>query len=114
MKKIYSANNLIEAQIILDLLEHAFISARLFNQHAQSAVGEIPFTHTYPEVWVIRDEDYERGRAIVYNYEKLPIASGTVTCPECGEENPRNFQLCWHCETGLELALYKNDKHDQP
>ena len=58
MKKVYSANNLMEAQIVLDLLEHAYIPAQLFNQHAQSGMGEIPFTHAYPEVWVMRDEDY--------------------------------------------------------
>ncbi|MDP1558667.1 MAG: DUF2007 domain-containing protein [Nitrosomonas sp.] len=113
MKKVYSANSRIEAQIVLDLLEHAYISARLFNEHAQSGVGEIPFTHAYPEVWVIRDEDYERARAIVYTYEKTPIAPGIILCPNCGEENPRNFQLCWHCDAGLESTLYKNELHDQ-
>lgn len=109
MKKLYSANNLMEAQIVLDLLEHAYIPAQLFNQHAQGGLGDIPFTHAYPEVWILRDEDYERGKRIVQTYEKAPTTTGIIHCPACGEENPTNFQLCWQCGSGLEIALYRNN-----
>jgi putative signal transducing protein len=109
MKKVFSANNLMEAHLVLDLLEHAYISARLFNEHAQGVMGEIPFTHAYPEVWVIRDEDYVRGREVVSAYEQTPIETGTIRCPTCGEESPQNFQLCWQCGAGLESVLYKNN-----
>ena len=104
MKKLYSANNLMEAQIILNLLEHAYIPAQLFNQHAQGGMGDIPFTHAYPEVWIMRDGDYERGKTIVRTYEKMPTVTGIINCPTCGEENPRNFQLCWQCGSGLEIV----------
>jgi hypothetical protein len=104
MKKLYAANDLMEAQIVLDLLEYAYIPAQLFNVHAQGVQGEIPFTHAYPEVWVVRDEDYTRGREIIHTYEKTPIDTGFVTCPKCHEENPANFQLCWKCGTGLEIV----------
>ena len=104
MKKIYSANNLIEAKIVLDMLEHAFIPAQLMNQHAQGGTGDIPFTHAYPEVWIIRDTDYERGRKIVQQYETTPHSGIQIKCPICSEENPENFQLCWHCGHGLENA----------
>ena len=104
MKKIYSAANLMEAQLVLDLLGHAGIKARLFNENAQGGLGDIPFTQAYPEVWVINDCDLERGKAVANNYDNLPIESGVVFCRACGEENPRNFQLCWHCGAGLESA----------
>jgi hypothetical protein len=106
MKKIYSASNLMEAQIVLDLLEHAYIPARIFNQHAQGGLGDIPFTHAYPEVWIMRPEDYERGKRIVQNYEKTPATIGIIHCLACGEENPKNFQLCWKCGSGLEIVLH--------
>jgi len=102
MKKIYSAANLVEAQIMLDLLGHAGIKARLFNQHAQGGVGELAFTEAYPEVWVIDDIDYERGMQVANAYDCAPIETGVVFCSACGEENPRNFQLCWQCGAGLE------------
>ncbi len=108
MKKVYSASSLMEAQIVLDLLEQTYIPAKLFNEHAQGVMGEIPFTHAYPEVWVIRDEDYARGREVIHVYEKTPIDSGTIRCPKCREDNPRNFQICWQCGTGLESVSYND------
>ena len=108
MKKIYSASNLMEAQIVLDLLEHAYIPARIFNQYAQSVTGEIPFTHAYPEVWIVRDEDFEHGKRVIETYENIPVATSNVYCPSCHEENPVNFQLCWKCGAGLEIVRYRN------
>lgn len=93
-----------EAQIVLDLLEHAYIPAKIFNQHAQGVAGEIPFTHAYPEVWITRDDDFERAKRVIDTYESTPITNSTVQCPSCNEENPANFQLCWKCGGGLEIA----------
>lgn len=89
---------------MLDLLGHAGIAARLLNENAQGGLGEIPFTHAYPEVWVMNDSDLERGRTVVEKYEHLPIEAGVIFCSACGEENPRNFELCWRCDAGLESA----------
>lgn len=108
MKKIYSASNLMEAQIVLDLLEHAYIPAKIFNQHAQGVAGEIPFTHTYPEIWIIREDDFERAKRIIDTYENTPVTTGNVQCPSCGEDNPANFQLCWKCGGGLEMVEQRN------
>lgn len=102
MKKIYTAENLIEANIMLDLLEHAGVKARLFNENAQGGLGEIPFTNAYPEVWVLNDNDFSRGQVVASDYDNLPIETGITFCRACGEENPRNFQLCWKCSSGLE------------
>jgi Putative prokaryotic signal transducing protein len=102
MKKIYSAANLMEAQLMLDLLGHAGIEARLFNEHAQGGLGDIPFSQAYPEVWIMNDQEFERGKRLVSDYENSPLETGTVICSACAEENPRNFELCWHCGAGLE------------
>lgn len=102
MKKLCTAANLMEAQIKLDLLGHANIDARLFNEHAQGGLGDIPFTHAYPEVWVVHDNDLARGQAIVRAFEKTPAETRVVFCRSCTEENPRNFQLCWRCGAELE------------
>jgi len=102
MKKVCSASNLVEAQIMLDLLGCASIDARLLNANAQSGVGELPFTHAYPEVWVMNDNDLTQGKEIITNYERAPVETGVVFCRSCNEENPRNFELCWHCGATLE------------
>jgi len=95
-----------EAQILIDLLGHAGIEARLFNENAQGGLGEIPFIHAYPEVWVIDDSNLDRGKVVVNNYENLPVEVATIFCRACGEESPRNFQLCWHCGVDLEAASH--------
>ncbi|MBS0588067.1 MAG: DUF2007 domain-containing protein [Proteobacteria bacterium] len=110
MKKIYSASNLMEAQIVLDLLAHAYIPAQIFNQYAQGMAGEIPVHHACPEIWITRDEDFARGKQIIDTYENTPVTTGNVQCPSCGEENPANFQLCWKCGGGLEIVV-SHDHH---
>ena len=101
MKRIYSAANLQDAHIVLGLLAHAGIEARVFNANAQGGLGEIPFTHAYPEVWVVDDADLRRARDLVQGYERAPSETGSARCTACGEDNPANFQLCWKCGAAL-------------
>jgi hypothetical protein len=100
MKKIYSAASLPEAYMLRDALRAAGIGAEVFNENAQGAVGEIPFTHAWPEVWILDESDMARAREMVREYEKPP-PTGTRNCQACGEENPAGFELCWHCGADL-------------
>jgi Putative prokaryotic signal transducing protein len=97
MKRIYVAANLPDAHIVLNLVERAGIQVEVINANAQSGVGEMPFTHAYPEVWVMDDNDFSRARKIVTDHEHMPEQRGVVHCSACGEGNPRNFELCWNC-----------------
>ncbi len=101
MVRLYSAANLPDAQILLDLLKAKGIPARIFNENAQGGLGEIPFTHTYPEIWLVDDRDVVRAQEVVTEFERSAEAEGTRRCPGCGEENPKNFQICWHCNRSL-------------
>jgi hypothetical protein len=73
----------------------------VFNENAQSGMGEIPFTHAWPEVWIERDADLNRARAIVHSFEQPPASSADVLCIACRERNPGNFELCWSCGQAL-------------
>ncbi|MDH3688112.1 MAG: DUF2007 domain-containing protein [Gammaproteobacteria bacterium] len=97
MEKVYEAANLPEAHLILQLLEQEGIPARVFNENAQGAVGELPFTHTYPQIWLVREADLCRAREVLTHYEGRQIDYGVTVCPHCDEENPANFELCWRC-----------------
>lgn len=97
MIRLYTAANLPDAHIVLNLLAQSGIEARVFNENAQGGLGEIPFTHTYPEVWLMDARDVRRAKQIVENYEKPTVEANPVACPVCGEENPKNFEICWHC-----------------
>jgi Putative prokaryotic signal transducing protein len=97
MRRIYSAASLPDAHIMLHLLKHAGIEARIFNENAQGGLGEIPFTHAYPEVWLLNECDYPRAREIVKAHDSAIPDPGVVRCRRCGEDNPRNFEVCWQC-----------------
>ncbi len=101
MKKVYTAADLPDAHIILNLLAQAGIEARVFNENAQGGLGEIPFTQAYPEVWVTDAREVPRAQEIVKAQLNAKVDSGVVFCRACVEENPRNFQLCWHCGADL-------------
>ncbi|MGH8728505.1 MAG: putative signal transducing protein [Burkholderiales bacterium] len=101
MKRVYSAANLPDAHLVLHLLTSEGIAARVLNENLQGGLGDIPFTHTYPEVWVDDERDFARARALIKARDLAPADIGTIACPKCGEENPRNFQLCWNCGKGL-------------
>lgn len=97
MQKIYEAANLPEAYLILHMLDEAGIPARVFNENAQGAVGELPFIHTYPEIWVFRGDDITRACEVLNQFEQGAADPGLVLCSHCAEENPANFELCWRC-----------------
>lgn len=63
----------------------------------------LPESATLPAIWIENDEDFERGRAVVDEFEarRAETLPPDVTCSECGESNPGNFELCWKCRTEL-------------
>ncbi|MHB8743486.1 MAG: putative signal transducing protein [Sulfuricaulis sp.] len=97
MRRLCTAANLPEAHLLLHRLAHAGIEARVFNEHAQGGLGEIPFTHAYPEIWIMEPADEAPARKIIAEYERTPATPDTARCQACGEMNPQGFEICWHC-----------------
>lgn len=102
MQRIYAAATLTEAYLLLHRLQQAGIAVRVFNEHAHGALGEIPFPHAYPELWVEHDADAPRARAVVEEYERADGDATASLCSACGESNPAAFEICWRCGAGLE------------
>ncbi|UCH54187.1 MAG: DUF2007 domain-containing protein [Pseudomonadota bacterium] len=98
MQKLYSAANLAEAYLVRELLARAGIAVRVFNEHAQGGLGEIPFTQAFPELWIENSGDATRALEVVREYEHaLHDARPARRCTVCAEENPASFELCWRC-----------------
>lgn len=96
MKRLYMAAHLPDAHLLAHELESDGIKARVFNETLQGGVGELP--HVYPEVWIEDERDWERARALVENFERrVTRDKGVVRCPDCHEENPASFEICWQC-----------------
>lgn len=97
MKRVYSAADLQQAHLLSHLLEEAGIPHFIANQNLQGGVGGLPFTHTYPEIWIYDEADFDRARATVASFESASLKQGSWRCEVCGEENPLTFELCWKC-----------------
>jgi len=96
MKRIYQAGNLQDAYILSTLLSAARIDHHILNSYQHGGLGELPFTHTYPEIWLVNEKS--EARALIAEFEQ-PLANETPerACSRCGELNPATFQICWHC-----------------
>ena len=68
MKRIYRNGDQAAIAIVRELLAQEGIESKLLNQNAAAALGEIPFLHAMPEVWV-RAEDQEQALDIVEQFE---------------------------------------------
>jgi hypothetical protein len=95
------AENPIAAQMVVDLLQAAGIAAKVQGEHIFAVRGALPIS--YPTVWVLDEDDYERARELVLAYDQNatpgsePIAAEPWTCPQCGERIEGQFGLCWQC-----------------
>lgn len=101
MKKVYTAANLQEAYLIAGLLQQSGIEVTVENENLSGGIGEIPFTHTYPELHLVDERDELLAKKMIVEYENSREHLKTVCCPNCGEENPANFPSCWACEASL-------------
>lgn len=99
MKRVYTAESLIDGQLVVDLLNLAGVPCLLFNQNAVGGLGDLPVT--YPEVWVKRDLDLEKAHRAIADFENRPRPTTTKTCATCGENNPATFDICWQCNAAL-------------
>ncbi len=96
MKLVYThPSNIVVAQarISLDL---AGIKSVLRNEYAAGAMGELAPIDVWPELWVVRDRDYERA-ALLLAQSRAEIVEADWHCGRCGRDSPATFDLCWHC-----------------
>ena len=59
MKKLYVANDLIEARLLDGILHSRGIGSVVKNESLQGGLGELPFVEIWPEVWVKDLKDWD-------------------------------------------------------
>ncbi len=97
MIRVYIAQDLADAHLLCHRIRDSGIAAHIFNEHADGAVGELPFTHTYPEIWVENERDCRNAQKIIAICQAQPAADQEWRCAVCSELNPANFEICWNC-----------------
>jgi hypothetical protein len=99
MYPLYLARDRIEAEFLRDFLDRHLIDAVILGDYLSGATGELP-ANLFPTVWLIHNEDRERGRELLTGFltETHPAdpADGW-TCAHCGESVSGDFDLCWNC-----------------
>ena len=101
MKKLYVSQSLIDVESRKELLDQARIPATIKNQRSAMLGGEVPFVEVFPELWVLNDEDFDRARTLLKDWEYAkPLETTKWTCSGCGELHQKEFTTCWNC--GLE------------
>jgi hypothetical protein len=101
MQRLYVAAHIHEAHLVRGLLAATGIDARVLNEYAPGAGGELPLTEIAPEVWIDDDGDMARARCVIEDYERAATTGGAQRCGACGEESPPDFAVCWHCQRPL-------------
>lgn len=104
MKKIYTAQNPMDAHLFKGVLEVEKIQAIVQGEFLWGARGELPVgPETCPSVWIINDADYEKSVQILKEFETQEMTTDSDgsewKCQNCGESNEGPFSECWNCGT---------------
>ena len=85
-------------QYLRGVLESHGIGCLLRNEYLSGAAGELPINETWPELWVLNDQDFQRARELV---DAVLAAgkndAGAWVCPRCAESLEGQFEFCWKC-----------------
>lgn len=108
MKRLFTATTSIDGaniEMLKGLLEEAEIRCMIRNEYLSSAMGEVPFLESSPELWILKDEDLLRASAIVENWRTTRVNVGEPwTCAHCGENIEGQFTSCWQCGEERQVA----------
>ena len=101
MKRLFTSADFILVSGLKDVLEREGIPCVVKNEILSGLAPEVPFTETFPELWVQKDSDFPRAEEIKKDW-KAPATSvhgESWTCPNCHEELEPQFSSCWKCGT---------------
>ncbi len=99
MKKLHTFTLADRAQagLLKELLQREGVDCIIRNEQLFAALGEIPFLECFPELWVVDDEVWPRGKALLDGWLKNEEDVEEWICPSCGEQLEGQFGACWKC-----------------
>lgn len=97
MRKVHTAESIIEIAHLRNVLESSGIACEVRNDRLGSVLGEIPFLECWPQLWVCRPGDVLRARGLIDEALRPPPDAAAWQCPACGERIEAQFAQCWRC-----------------
>ncbi|NLS11303.1 DUF2007 domain-containing protein [Vibrio sp. SM6] len=97
--KLYIASTPPEAHILCDWLKAEQIDCEVRGEGIFSLQGELPFGDvSAPYVWLLKPEQAIKAHNLLAQWaSESSEQQKNWRCASCGEENERQFALCWHC-----------------
>ena len=97
MRKVHTADSIIEIAHLRNVLEQAGIACIVRNERLGGVVGEIPFVECWPELWVLRNGDALQARGLIDSARAASVPHPDWICTACGERVEGQFDACWRC-----------------
>jgi len=98
MQLLYSHQNPMMVHNIVNALDCQGIESQIRNEMIISVMGEGAGFDAWPEVWVA-DEDLVQATRVLEKALTIVDHNKTWVCPDCGEQNEANFEVCWQCSS---------------
>ena len=102
MRKIHTAESLIEIAHLRNVLMASGIACQIRNDRLMGALGEIPFVDCWPELWLEHERDALTAKGLIDSELRPASPSADWTCTACGETIEGQFSDCWHCSPPAE------------
>ena len=100
MIKVFESFEFSEVGRVRSLLDAAGIPTFLRNEFSSSVMGEMPFVEVFPQLYVLRDDDVVRARAILQQDALETRDEEPWACPVCKTGIEPQFTQCWYCGSG--------------
>ncbi len=97
MKLIYTNENRIMVLNVKNVLMSHGLDVVLNNEFASSASGGLAPFDTWPEVWLLNNDDFDKAKKVI---DSITLESNLDNwhCKNCQEENNQSFDFCWNCD----------------
>tara|TARA_B110000008_G_scaffold278679_1_gene323189 strand:- start:2765 stop:3073 length:309 start_codon:yes stop_codon:yes gene_type:complete len=96
MKLLYTHENRVMVLNVKNVLTSHDFDVTLNNEFASSASGGLAPFDTWPELWLLNDNDFDEAKQVVESINN-EINSTPWECHNCKEKNDQSFDYCWNC-----------------
>ena len=97
MKLVYTHENRLMVLNVRNILSDHRIEVVVNKEYASSAVGGLAPIDTWPEVWIVNDDDFGSSMKIIESLD-VELKTSMWQCSECLEMNDETFDYCWNCK----------------
>ena len=98
MKLVYTHENRLMVLNVKNILSGHGIDVVVNKEFASSAAGGLAPIDTWPEIWILDDDDLDSSMKIIESLD-VEINTAMWQCIECLEMNDETFDYCWTCKS---------------